>query len=134
MLVASPDAARLDPAVRLTPPEPGSVMARAARAWLASADAVFVVRLGDLELDDAIQRSQDELASGMPFASTLIARVVVETARCSRAAILWYGDDFADLEPVRDIAGLARRIEDEMGDREGCAEFYLRYAAPSPQR
>jgi len=134
MLVASPDTARLAPAVRLAPPEPGSVMARAARAWLASADAVFVVRAGDLDLDDAMNRCQDELAAGVAFASTLIARVVVATARHSRAAVLWYGDDFADLDPVRDIADLARRIEDELGDNGGCAELYLRYAAAPRQR
>ncbi len=108
LLAQGVDASLLPCAVKVVP-VPEDEFLRAACENIFGAEAVtevVTVVIDNEDFDTIFVRAQREMAEGKDFEGTRLSELLFVLSRAAKRVALWYGSDYANLEPVHDLQGL----------------------------
>lgn len=99
------------------------------RIFGAEAIAEVVTVIADSEdFDTVFVRAQREMIEGKPYESTRLNELLVALSKAAKRVALWYGSDYADLEPVHDLQALTRIVREGLSSPS--VEVYAVFVRP----
>lgn len=113
-------------------PVSGNAFLTAAAAQLFGRDNVHdvaTVSVGDDDFDSIFVQAQRELNQGRAFADTKLSELLAVLCCYAQGLALWYGNDYADLQVVRDPLELERIVR--VGLLSPSVEAYAMFVRPN---
>lgn len=114
LLAQGVDAALLPGSAKITHASTDPFLLNAAERLFgsdAAAEVVTVLSNGE-DIDGLLLRAQHEVNEGRDYLDTELHKLLIALTMAAKRFVLWYGSDFLDLAPIRDVDTLTRAVRD----------------------